>query len=83
MDVGAVAGGESARRLAAVGATRRFAGCGAVHEFAGGVCLLFGQGDDLASAQQAAELDLGGGAADRAMTGAGTTGMMPASSLIR
>ena len=40
------------------------AGRGAAHELTGGVRFLFGQGDDFASAQDPAELDLGGGAAD-------------------
>jgi hypothetical protein len=48
-------------------------GCSA-HEFAGGVGLLFGQGGDVASAQQAAELDLAGGAADLGDDGRGDDG---------
>ncbi len=47
------------------------AGGSAVHQFAGGVGLLFGQGDDVASAQEAVELDLGGGAADLGDDGRG------------
>jgi hypothetical protein len=44
---------------------------------------LLGQWEDLASAQEPPQLDLGGGAADLGDDGAGTTGMSPALSRIR
>ena len=59
------------------------AGGGAAHEFAGGVGLLFGQVDDFASAQQLAQLDLGGGAAELGDDGGGDDGDDPGFELDR
>jgi hypothetical protein len=61
-DVGAVSGDDAGSPVGGcLGDDGHVPGCGAAHELVDGVCILFGQGDDLASAQEPAKLDLGGG----------------------
>jgi hypothetical protein len=55
-------------------------GCGAAHERTGGVSFLFGQREDLAAAQSRRSWTWAGERLAWAITGAGTTGMIPASS---
>ena len=66
-DVGAVGGGDVGVQIggsAGDDCIDNVAGGGAANELACSVGLLFGQRDDVASSQHAAELDLAGGAAD-------------------
>lgn len=80
VDVGAVSGDHVGAQIGgSLGddGVDNVAGGGAAHELAGGMGFLFGQGDDLASAQEPPKLDLGAGAADLSDDGRGNYGDDP------